>query len=328
MKMTTLKSVAIAAGVFGLALPAFGQATSNVVGYETLTLQPNTFNVVGARLHGQSVAAGTFDSSTETTLVDDDADFASLDAGTSYSVEFADGSSVVASGDSFAGGTLTVAGGGLAGMEQEYNIRVANTLASVLGDSADSIAIATSPDGDPASGDIVWVPNGTGGFTTYYYSTATDFVGWFDTVGFEAAADAVIDPGSGFYVQTQSSVDSVDVVVSGALKTLPSSYGIVGEWNLVSSAFPAGSTFGNSGLQNFIQNSPDGDPNTGDLIYLPTAQGFNTYYYSSSADFTGWFDTVNFNPSEDVELTSGFFIQDRDGSGSGVVTPPPFYANL
>ena len=54
MKMTTLKSVAIA---LGLASSAFGQATSPVVGYETLELEQG-FNFLGLRLHEKELFSG------------------------------------------------------------------------------------------------------------------------------------------------------------------------------------------------------------------------------------------------------------------------------
>ena len=79
MKMNKIITAATLAGFLGLAGSASAvTATSNVVGYETVTLQPNQFNLVGFRLHGTERSSGTFDGSTDTSLTDSSANFDGL----------------------------------------------------------------------------------------------------------------------------------------------------------------------------------------------------------------------------------------------------------
>ncbi len=51
----------------GLSLPVFGQAESDVVGYEVLDLQAG-FNFIGLRLHEKPVTSGELSSVSDTLL--------------------------------------------------------------------------------------------------------------------------------------------------------------------------------------------------------------------------------------------------------------------
>lgn len=328
MKMTTLKSVAIAVG---LASSAFGQATSPVVGYETLTLQPDTFNLTGFRLHGKAAASGTFDSVVAgTSLTDSSGDFSGLTATSMYVATLTDGSTIVFAGSDASGGTINFSSASNAEL-QDYTVREANTLDSTLGNPP--AELAGSATGAQSGADVVWVPNGSGGFNQYYYITAAGAEGWYDFNAPTAplGSAVVIEPGTGVFIQTAgSTAGTVDVVVSGAVKTSPTVYGISGEWNLIGGVYPAGSTLDSTGLSAFVAGSATGAQTGADVVWLPNASGFSQYYYITAAGAEGWYD---FNAptaplGATTEVTPGFFIQDADGTGGGVLSAPSFYATL
>ncbi|MGJ8724816.1 MAG: hypothetical protein ACSHYB_09690 [Roseibacillus sp.] len=327
--MTTLKSVAIVAG---LASSAFGQATSPVVGYETISLLNDSFNLAGVRLHGKAAVESSFTSSTDTTLVDSSAPFGALDAGTTYVVELADGSFITALGSDFSADTLTVAAGGLTGMEQGFTLRTASTLDSVFG-AANTAGLTSSTTGNPVGTDKVWVPNGTGGFTQYFHADVANFgTGWVEVGTTTFVGDSVVlEPGVGFFIVTEGTASPASVVISGAVKTNPTMFSVNQEFNLLSSEYPAGLTLDESGLSAFVTASTTGNPVGADAVWIPNGTGgFTQYFFADIPNFgSGWAQvgTTTF-VGDTVELTSGFYLVDTDGSGGGAISAPSFYSSL
>lgn len=336
--MNKIITAATLAGFLGLAGSAFSQtATSNVVGYETVTLQPGQFNLFGARLHGAEVFVGTFDNSSATSLVDTGATFPAFGP-VPYVAELANGTTVHFLGTDAVGDTISNLSGITAAEEQDYVIRPANTLNSVLGSPP---VLTPSLNGNPAGADVVWLPTGLG-FTKYYYvaiaaNPALD--GWYDVDlgagGGKKGDTAVIDPGAAVYVETVGSTSgTTDVVVSGDLKTTPTAFEINQQWNLVGSAYPEGGTLDASGISAYVLPSLNGNPAGVDIVWVPSGVSFTKYYYVSIAanpSLDGWYDVdlgAGGGKKGAAELSSGFYIQDTDSAGGGAISPPAYYANL
>ena len=311
-------------------------ATTAPVGYETVTLQPNQFNLLGVRLHGAVVHTGTFESFTEFSLIDTEASF-DLVAATPYIVELADGSNFNIIGSDASGTTITFEDVILAGDVQAYTIRKANTLNSVLGNPP--VNLAASADGSTANTDKVWVPDGLGAFGTYYYIGTNGSgipVGWYDffSPSVPVGDTVVINPASTFFVQTLgSTTGTTNITVVGSVKTTPTAYKITTEWNTLSSEYPAGATLESSGLSANIVQSTDGSTAGVDKVWVPDGLGaFGTYYYigtNGSGIPVGWYDF--FSPSVpvgDTVLPTSFYIQDANSAGGGAISPPASYSGL
>ena len=308
-----------------------GAAVTKPVGYETITLDPGKFNLVGVRLFEAPVASGVFESSTATTLVDDDASF-SLVAATTYVIEFENGAVFTAPGSDFSGTTISNLTGVTAALESSYIVREASTIASVFGASNET-GLAASPNADPTEADIILVPSDTG-FTRVFYSTFTSdpaFAGWLDADSFEQASGVVILPSDGFFVQTAVSAAPIDLVVTGEVKTTPTAFVAESDFSLLSSVYPAGATLENSGLSAFVQASANADPTEADVVLLPVSGGFTRAFFStftSDPAFAGWLDADSFEQVPDRDLTPGYFIQKIGPDINGVASTPSFYSTL
>ncbi|MFT7444093.1 MAG: hypothetical protein ACI9AF_000993 [Granulosicoccus sp.] len=92
--MKNITITTMAALLFGSSgLFAQNEAFTKPSGFETLTLAPGAFNLIGVRLFNPVVVSGTFESQDGSSLTDDEANFA-LTAATSYIVEFSNGASI------------------------------------------------------------------------------------------------------------------------------------------------------------------------------------------------------------------------------------------
>ena len=325
MKMTTLKSVAIAVG---LASSAFGQATSPVVGYVTENLTPG-FNPIGVTLHSKVLTTGTFTGELEDTT----ADFTTvLDdfAGTTYLLEVTSGdqNGAVAIIDSATATTLTLAEPLNAGTAT-YQIREAATLNDLFGGQLNGGNALN------ANTDVVFVQRLDGsGFDQYFFSTfngANEFRISTAPFGSPAKPAAVFYPDALFIqvspTPTAPAEVTTDVVISGALKTTPTVVMANNGFNFIAAAGPVGLTLGNSGFDAFLSQTPAA--NGADMVFLNNGNGF-TQYFNSTFNGGAWrLTTAQFGaPQDDVELSSGMFIQRAGDDTGGVATLPDFYAGL
>lgn len=315
------------------AVGAATAATTTPVGYETLTLAPGQYNLVGVRLFSSPVAAGEFDSSTATTLVDNEATF-SLTAGTSYIIELENGATITTDGADFSGTTISNLTGITPAFEDSYIVREATTVAKIFGE-ANEAGLAFSANADPTEADLIYVPKVGGGFTRVFYSTYADepgFFGWLDADEFTDASDVVMHPSEAIYVETRISASPINLTVSGEVKLTPTSFVAESEFTLMSSVYPAGATLATSGLSAYLQSSANADPTEADLILIPkSAGGFTRAFFSTYTDepgFDGWLDADEFNQIPDEEFSSGFYIQKVGPSINGSITPPSFYSSL
>ena len=215
-------------------------------GYETLTLAPG-FNFVGLRLTESAVVSGTFTSTTSDSVTDSNADFSALDSAKTFILELGgagalSGMIMEVPGSAFSGGSIT----GLTGVTDDYlapyAIKPAQTLGGVFGSG--STAILTK--GTLATGDTVYVPNGAGGFTTYYHSADTElFPGgptvagkWEKPGSGDDQANTPLNYLDGFYVQVRGSL--VNLVVTGQVKTNATLIPAIEGFSYFSSIYPAG----------------------------------------------------------------------------------------
>lgn len=166
------------------------------------------------------------------------------------------------------------------------------TLADVFG--ATNSALLTGSE-NPATADLIQLPNGTG-FDEYYYSTGgANGVGW-RQVGQGAAdqANVPLEFSGGIAIRARS---AKSVVIVGQIKPGKTMVNLQTGNNLVANLCPVnaagdtpsaeGRTLGNSGLQTGLAS---GIASTqADLVLIWNGQGYSQYYYSSGGlTGAGW----------------------------------------
>ncbi|MFC0017398.1 hypothetical protein ACFFQ7_06690 [Roseibacillus persicicus] len=309
--MTTLKSVAIAVG---LCSSAFGQATSPVVGYTTENLQTG-FNLFGVTLHSKPVASGTFESD----LTDDDADFAAVlvDAEATYLLEVESGAQAGAVAEISGNTATSLTAGGLVTGAAEYSIREALTLEDVFGTSLTGSFNATAAD-------IVWIPDGLGGFNQYFYSTTgSQFRP--TNAPFAVAEPVPVFYPDGMFVEVKSG--SPSVTVSGDLKEGATAVSNMQGFNVAANPGPVGVTLGTIGLEATLTGSFNAT--AADIVWLPDgAGGFNQYFFNSTASVWRPTSSPFSGDSSEVVVPSAFFIERKTPGTTVVANTPSYYAGL
>jgi hypothetical protein len=349
MKNTTLK----AAAAFGLGALLMGSAAaqesvSKPVGYETLEINQQ-FNYVGLRLLGAPLATSTVATAENGAI-------------TLASGEVADGSVIVEIVDGDAAGAVvvgTVAAGSISvpaelldnlEVENTVTVRAPQSLASVFGADGASLTGSAGQGG----ADLVLVPDGSGAFDTYWYSS-----GGFGGVG---SGWKQVDPATGessnvdgaavTLVYTdgliiQNRGDNNSVVVSGSVKTTGTTPALTTQFNYLSTIYPAGATLssafdeaGNPGVLRAGTLTASAGQGGADLVFIPNGADFDIYWYSSGGfggAGAGWkvvdaaTGASNNADSTAVSLdsASGIVIQNRGDLPQGVsIGAPAFYADL
>ena len=327
MKMTTLKSLAIAVG---LTSAAFGQsATSPVVGYETVNLEAGQFNFFGLRFAEKIETTGQFETGDATSLVDDEGDFSFVEDGETYIIEFDGGSSIVAEASSFTNNSVSVDGTGFAGVD--FTIRRAARLTDVFGENNEAGLQAGTGAGDA---DVIFLPQEDGTFLQIFRNQglANPGGGFLVPPSYQTLDNTVVNPALVFteaiLVQTQDG-SSPSFTVSGALITSPQAFSVNGggTFSFVSSIYPVGTTFGNSGLEANLQAGTGADD--ADVVFLPRAGGtfeqffFNQGLANPGGGFLvdpGWQTLGNVDAS-DVPLTSAILILRNGDPTVGTIEP-------
>jgi hypothetical protein len=322
MKLKTITTAAALA--VALTGASFAQtAESNVVGYETLTLDAG-FNFVGLRLHQNPVASGTLDIVTSTTVEDTATNLGALMTGPTFILEIEDGSGIIQEVTTAAGNGVTVAADltGL-GTPLSYTLRPADTLASTFGTTAPGL---THGFFGAAGADQIWLWNGAG-FDQYYYDD--NGPKWEDVNDpFGAGIDpATIDLvyADGFVINSPGG----SLVVDGDLKSGATELNLVSGFNFVSSIAPEGATLATAfgatapGLTHGFFGAAGADQ-----IWIWNGAGFDQYYYDDNGP--KWEDVndpfgAGINPAT-VGLPSGYIINSPGGDVTQGV--PVFYGGL
>ncbi|MBK1833713.1 hypothetical protein [Roseibacillus ishigakijimensis] len=346
MKMTTLKSVAIAVG---LCSSAFGQATSPVVGYETLAIEPG-LNFVGLRLHEKPVASGQLESATASTVTDDDVLLGDLIVSGTYILELEDGSGIIQEVVTGAGNSLDVAADLTSlSFPVSYTLRPSATLESVFGSEVvgGNLTSGLAVGGASSAGaDQIWLWNGSS-FDKYYFdefaeSTGFSSAAWVNLANSGAPVDASavnLVYADGFVI---SSASGNDFTVAGDLKAAATELNLQSGLNFVSAVAPVGvesieDAFGSSYSNGFLDSglAIGGASSAGaDQVWVWNGSGFDKYYFDEFAPSTGfasaaWVNLADTNASVDpsaVNLGSGFVIS--SGGGNATVATPEIYEGL
>ncbi len=332
MKNKLTYSLLLAAASCGVAL---GQTTAYTtpVGYVTESLQPNRFNLLGITVQNPTLVAGVLDSATAISVTDAAVDFvAALTAGQKYVLEINNGSGkgTVQVISAWTATTLTTPDNISASITPNvttYSVRKASTVSDIFG-ATNSAGLTATPDGDFSVVDQILILNDAGSFdTVYYVNDGAGTEGWFDADGLDAANNIIAYP-DGFYVKRVAG-SPISLVVSGEVKKVGTNGVLSPGFNYLGGVAPVGLTLGNSGLQNFITPTPDGDFSVVDnvLIPLPTGAFQTTYYVNDGAGTEGWFDADGLDASG-VAITSGFLIQNRGVTKPYSLAVPTSYNSL
>jgi hypothetical protein len=325
MKPKTIQSILAAALLAPGALFAQTTATTTPVGYETVNLTAG-FNYMGLRLHNSSVISGTFETVTNSTLVDTGVNInAALEAGKTYIVEIVNTAGVgavaeivksdvtndtIATTNAFTSlGVTTPA---------QYTIRPAATLASVFG-AANTYGLTPGFSG-PSGADLVYVPTGAGGFTQYFYDE--DEVSWKD-----AETNTSVDPTAVPLVYLDGIIIFANateaITVSGQIKKEPVYQLVKPGFNYLSSVYPANATLASAFNGSLATINPGfSGPSGADLIYVPGAT-LTQYFYD--ADETSWKDAET-NTAVDpatISLPSGIIYFNAGASDANLKNSAP-----
>lgn len=352
MKMNSLKAAAaigLTALFAGNAAAQGGSSTaSKPVGYETININQD-FNYVGLRLIGSEVGSTTVAGVSGSTVSLADAPSVNGDVILEVASGAASGVAVVAT---VSGNSVTLPADLAADLAvaDQISMRQTQTLESVFGAVPDPSVL----DGAVSSGaaDLVLIPDGADGFDTFFYSTGGfggNGAGW-QQVAADGSTSAV-DPGDivilyteGFIIQNRGSDNSL--VVTGSVKTTPSSQALTGDFNYLATVYPAGATlataFNDPQNPGVLRNGTiDGAASVGaaDLVLVPNPSGgFETYFYFTGGfggAGAGWQQVGNGGATSPIDPSSvqlgdasSIIIQNRGDSQQISVNPPAFYSNL
>jgi len=327
MKTSITYSLLAAAVACGMAQGA-ATAYTTPVGYTTQTLTPSQFNLVGVNLQNSVAAAGVLDAVTSTSVTDNEVNFTTLlTAGSTYILELPSG--VIQEITSWAGSVLTTPGNitsSVVAGTTTYKIRKAATISGLFG-ATNSAGLTASADGDTSACDTIQIYNGAGFDTIYFFNDGAGTTGWFTETG-DPAADLPVVYADSLYVKRISGTP-ISLVISGELKTKPTSGTLAPGFNYLGAVSPVGLTLLGSGLQNFLTQSPDGDFTVVDQVQVQVAGGAyqNCYYFNDGAGTQGWFDDTGAD-ANGVVLDTGFLILNRGILKPYTISVPTSFSSL
>ena len=303
---------------------AYGQteAKTKPVGYETITLNANQFNVIGLRLQGASVAAGALDTIGTTSVTDNEGSFAStLSASKTYILEITSGSlsgltveatwtsgNVLNTPDNLSQAGITAG--------TTYNLRPAMTLEEIFGTTSSVLTKGFAS----GSSDIVWIPNGAGNYSRYYLHASNV---WRNVDTNTASPNIPITYTDALLIEKRSS--GAVLSLNGEVKVAGSTFPVISGMNAVSTIYPVGVTLQNFGLEDDVQAGFASG--SADIVWVPNGSGGYYRYYRHASNVWRNVDT-NVAVAGDVALTPGVWIERRGSARSFTVTPPASYSSL
>jgi len=323
MKPKSIKSLLALALLAPGALFAQTTAKTTPVGYVTTeNLAQDQYNLVGVTVHNPTVAAGILSAESGTAVTATGVDFtALLTTGKTYILELPDGTiQEITSWTATALNTAQDITSRVVPGVTKYVLRPAATVASLFG-AANEVGLQGTPDGDPATADQVFIPDGAG-FKVVFYDESTP--GWVDTLFNDASAIPIVYT-DGIVIQRKG--PSKTIVFSGEVKLTPTDLVTENTFTYLSTVYPAGSTLGNSNLEASVAHTPDGDPGTADQVFISNGTGgYDVCFYDDSTP--GWVDTL-FNDQTNKSLSSGIIIQRRGATAyTANITPASYYSSL
>ncbi len=297
-------------------------------GFVTHTLKAGQFNLIGLTLHKPVTASGAFTAVSGTTLTDTSKNFTTLlTAGKTYILEIVENNGsttddMVGTIQEITAWTATEltttddldADGLLVGAK--YQLREAATLETVLG-TTDSVLKKGVV---PTLADIVWVPNSSGSYDSYYLHTTNV---WKRVTGNTPAPNVPLVYSDGFWIQRRGA--EISLVLTGSVKTKETSMALQTGFNPISIVSPVGVTLQNSGLADSLQKGVVAT--LADIVWVPkTGGGYDRYYYHIT---NVWKNAdTNATIGSDIDLPSGVFVMRRNAPTNITLTPPSGYSGL
>jgi hypothetical protein len=302
MKTYTYSLLLAAAAASGM---AFGASTAYTtpVGYSTQLLSQG-FNLSGLTLQNPAVVTGNFETVTSTTLSDTSVTFAPV-AGRTYIVEMTSGAQLGSIfevlSSSISGSTVTVTtipatdlvALGIA-VGDTYKLRLAPTLEEAFSTvplASGGVLVASL---NIANSDIIWVPNGLGGFDKYFLRSGVTpaFQRVTGATTFVAAPNVPLIYIDGIYIEKKTTVPA-SLVIAGEVKKVGSNSVIRQGSNLVSLVAPAGLTLRTAGLEDDITKAIN--VANSDIVWVQQPNLSYVKYYFNSNPTTGGWRTVSNN---------------------------------
>ena len=339
---TTLYSI-LAAVACGM---AFGQtAYTTPVGYETIALPSGVeYSLTSLRLHNTAIASGILTAVASGKVTDSQVNFTTLlTAGRTYVLEIKTGPGAgiiqeIAAWGTVSGNTVNdlVTTSNLSALgvvaTNTYALRLAPTLEEIF-------AGPTVLNGfTGATADNVWIPNGLGGYVKYFRSSLTTPIlnPWKNVAGGANTPNVPIIYQDGILIQKRAASPTSSIVVSGEVKKgstvspLLAGTAIAPSYNLLGTAFPAGSTLQNCGIKDTLLRGFTGA--TADNVWVPNGAGGYTKYFVSSLTtpiLNPWKNVAGgANVVVDIPLTPGIIIERKTSAANVTLTPPPSYSTL
>ena len=280
------------------------------VGVRTEILLANDFNLIGIELMEPISAEGTLTSIEGLTVQDGLATFSTALEGERKTwilqmtsgamegwvveVEAVESETRLKMADDFgAAGVIT---GDL------YEIRAAKTIGDIFGLNNEAGLMG----GHSTDADLIWIPDGRGGFDLYYFED--NFLGreWRGLTG-EISSDVPISYTEAFFVQRKADTD-LELHITGHVQTRAAIVPLRQGFNFISRVVPFGQTFRTSGLNSQVQ----GGHHTGDsdLFWVPDGKGGYTLIFKQDFFGSGWFTSAGVS-AWDFEWPSGLILQRR-----------------
>ena len=311
-----------------LALPLAGQvAYTTPSGYVKSDLVVG-FNPIGINLHGQILVSGIIDSESGAEITDAGVDFAAAltDANATYLFEVTDGAqngsvSVIDSAFAVTANTVTLEGTGVAAGAVSYTIRKAKTLNEVFGVGADATLQGSF---DAVDADVVWVPNGAGSYSQYFYSSVNS-----EFISTGSPFSAPPKPVSFFYPDgalVQVKATAKTITIFGEVKTTGTILSASTGFNLVSVPSPVGETLDELSLQTALTTSFDS--NEADVVWIPDGLGdYDQYFVHSSGVWRSTGSPFSGNVGT-TPVTGAILIQRKGASTAAFGALPTFFSTL
>ena len=296
------------------------------------------FNPIGINLHGEVLVSGTIDSVNAggDTFTDADVDFttilstANLAAGT-YLLEITGADTTAGSAlnqngavaviTSATSTTVTIEGGGVDSGAASYTIRKAKTLNEVFGTGDDAQLTGSF---NSANSDIIWVPDGSGGYTTYYYNANnSEFRATTSQFSSPAKPFSFFYP-DGAFVEVKSTPKMITIF--GEVKTTGTIIAATSGFSVFTVPSPTGQTLDELGIKGSLSKSFNSL--NADVLWVGDgAGGYDTYFVHNS---DVWRSTDSqFSGNEGATIVSGAIaIERKTASTSALAQLPTFFTSL
>jgi hypothetical protein len=307
--------------------------TSKLAGFHTVTARAWATSLVGVNFVRPMLASGKIDAEAANSLTDNNVDFLIALAGQSNLwVEITSGTNrgVASPVTTVAQRVLTTEEdlSALSAVGDTYVVRAAHTPTSLFG-ATNQAGLKPSPTANwTGNADLVYIPDGLGGYKYVYYSTAA--AGWREVnSGTANAGNLPVYHVDGMWIQ-RNDFTNLSVKFAGSIRSGPTFFYAANGVNTdVNTNYASGSTLTNSGLHTYVLH---GSETTGDVLWFPNSTGgWDQYYYTDTVgSFTaGWKQVGQGNTDKGATVfPSAFSLERRGTSGTLKIVPSTIYNGL